>query len=463
MTVLIFVLGTFSLGFIIPAKDINLTQSLLIGFDNYFHYLRISWASPIIAVALMFGVLAGVLTWVSGPSKGIFAVGRAGYLPPFFQKSNKNGVQRVLYLCMGLSLGRLIVRRQHKGIIRLWVLQLIANFLWSILFFTLRNPLAGFIDIVLLNILVGLYIFAASRRDRAAAWLFVSYLLWTLFAAYLNGYILLHGTPATTPTTIQTESLTISKPKTERIMVHKMPELPYSTEALAPKMSKETFEYHYGKHLQTYVDNLNRLIPGTPYESMSLQEIVKKADGPIFNNAAQTWNHTFFFLMLTPDQKPMPQKLADRIARDFGSVEAFKEEFSKAATGLFGSGWTWLAADKDGKLQIISESNAGNPMTKGLKPVMTIDVWEHAYYIDYRNRRADFIKSYWELIDWDKVADRVFPRKYHCTACDYVYDPAKGDPESGIAPGTAFEDIPDDWVCPVCGLYKDSFKIVEEK
>ena len=187
-------------------------------------------------------------------------------------------------------------------------------------------------------------------------------------------------------------------------MVHKMPELPYSTEALAPKMSKETFEYHYGKHLQTYVDNLNRLIPGTPYESMSLQEIVKKAD------------------------------------------EAFKEEFSKAATGLFGSGWTWLAADKDGKLQIISESNAGNPMTKGLKPVMTIDVWEHAYYIDYRNRRADFIKSYWEL-----------------TACDYVYDPAKGDPESGIAPGTAFEDIPDDWVCPVCGLYKDSFKIVEEK
>lgn len=369
----------------------------------------------------------------------------------------------VLYLCMGLSLGRLIVRRQHKGIIRLWILQLIANFLWSILFFTLRNPLAGFIDIVLLNILVGLYIFAASRRDRAAAWLFVPYLLWTLFAAYLNGYILLHGTPAAAPTTIQTESLTISKPKTERIMVHKMPELPYSTEALAPKMSKETFEYHYGKHLQTYVDNLNRLIPGTPYESMSLQEIVKKADGPIFNNAAQAWNHTFFFLMLTPDQKPMPKRLADRIARDFGSVEAFKEEFSKAATGLFGSGWTWLAADKDGKLQIISESNAGNPMTKGLKPVMTIDVWEHAYYIDYRNRRADFIKSYWELIDWDKVADRVFPRKYHCTACDYVYDPAKGDPESGIAPGTAFEDIPDDWVCPVCGLYKDSFKIVEEK
>ena len=312
----------------------------------------------------------------------------------------------VLYLCMGLSLGRLIVRRQHKGIIRLWVLQLIANFLWSILFFTLRNPLAGFIDIVLLNILVGLYIFAASRRDRAAAWLFVPYLLWTLFAAYLNGYILLHGTPATTPTIIQTESLTISKPKTERIMVHKMPELPYSTEALAPKMSKETFEYHYGKHLQTYVDNLNRLIPGTPYESMSLQKIVKKADGPIFNNAAQTWNHTFFFLMLTPDQKPMPQKLADRIARDFGSVEAFKEEFSKAATGLFGSGWTWLAADKDGKLQIISESNAGNPMTKGLKPVMTIDVWEHAYYIDYRNRRAEQLHNLWKIVDWSVVESR---------------------------------------------------------
>ena len=409
----------------------------------------------------------------------------------------------VLYLCMGLSLGRLIVRRQHKGIIRLWVLQLIANFLWSILFFTLRNPLAGFIDIVLLNILVGLYIFAASRRDRAAAWLFVPYLLWTLFAAYLNGYILLHGTPAAAPTTIQTESLTISKPKTERIMVHKMPELPYSTEALAPKMSKETFEYHYGKHLQTYVDNLNRLIPGTPYESMSLQEIVKKADGKdgdVNNIEHQDDLEAASYIMLSPAQKQgmKLRKEIDDYRNLIGSLmtdsikraaienylsttihsgnrtpapsmwettlfETFKEEFSKAATGLFGSGWTWLAADKDGKLQIISESNAGNPMTKGLKPVMTIDVWEHAYYIDYRNRRADFIKSYWELIDWDKVADRIFPRKYHCTACDYVYDPAKGDPESGIAPGTAFEDIPDDWVCPVCGLYKDSFKIVEEK
>ena len=145
--------------------------------------------------------------------------------------------------------------------------------------------------------------------------------------------------------------------------------------------------------LYDYIDSLKNVI-------------VKKADGPIFNNAAQAWNHTFFFLMLTPDQKPMPQKLADRIARDFGSVEAFKEEFSKAATGLFGSGWTWLAADKDGKLQIISESNAGNPMTKGLKPVMTIDVWEHAYYIDYRNRRADAVAALWDRIDWKVVEER---------------------------------------------------------
>ena len=241
-----------------------------------------------------------------------------------------------------------------------------------------------------------------------------------------------------------------------------MPELPYAMEALAPKMSKETLEFHYGKHLQTYVDNLNRLIAGTPYENMQLDEIVKKAAGGIFNNAAQTWNHTFFFQMLTPNQKPMPQQLADRLARDFGSVEAFKEKFAAAAAGLFGSGWTWLAADKEGKLQIIAESNAGNPMTKGLRPLMTIDVWEHAYYIDYRNRRAEFIKMFWELIDWNKVADRCFPRKYRCTACDYVYDPEKGDPESGIAPGTPFDEIPDNWTCPLCGLYKDAFEMMEE-
>ena len=241
-----------------------------------------------------------------------------------------------------------------------------------------------------------------------------------------------------------------------------MPELPYALEALAPKMSAETFEYHYGKHLQTYVDNLNRLIAGTPYEEMSLEEIIRKADGGIFNNAAQTWHHAFFFRMLTPDRHPVPGKLAERLARDFGSVEEFKKQFTQAAVGLFGSGWVWLAADKSGKLSIVPKSNAGNPLTDGLRPVMTIDVWEHAYYIDYRNRRADFVAAFWELIDWRKVADRCIPKRYRCTACDYVYDPEKGDPETGIAPGTPFEEIPADWTCPLCGLYKADIRAIEE-
>ena len=190
-------------------------------------------------------------------------------------------------------------------------------------------------------------------------------------------------------------------------MKHTLPQLPYKTEALAPKMSAETFEYHYGKHLQTYIDNLNKLIEGTPYAEMPLDEIVRKADGGVFNNAAQTWNHTFFFLTLTPDQQPMPEKLAAALARDFGSVEAFREAFTKAAVGLFGSGWTWLAQQPDGKLVIVAESNAGNPMTRGLKPLLTVDVWEHAYYIDYRNRRAEFVKNWRDLVDWQKVADRL--------------------------------------------------------
>lgn len=190
-------------------------------------------------------------------------------------------------------------------------------------------------------------------------------------------------------------------------MLHKMPELPYKTEELAPKMSKETFDFHYGKHLQTYVDNLNKLIAGTPFEDSTLEEIIRKADGGIFNNAAQTWNHTFFFLSLTPHQPQMPDVLKEALTRDFGSVEAFKDEFTKAAIGLFGSGWTWLVADKDGHLSIVSESNAGNPLKRGLTPVMTIDVWEHAYYIDYRNRRADFVKTFWELVNWEYVAAKL--------------------------------------------------------
>ena len=237
-----------------------------------------------------------------------------------------------------------------------------------------------------------------------------------------------------------------------------MPELPYAPEALVPKMSRETLDYHYGKHLQTYVDNLNRLIPGTPYAEMPLDEIVRRADGAVFNNAAQAWNHTFFFRSLTPTQEAMPEALAARLTADFGSVEAFKEQFTKAAVGLFGSGWVWLAADRSGNLSIVAKPNAGNPMTDGLRPVLTVDVWEHAYYIDYRNRRADFVAAWWDLVDWKQVAERCIPRRWKCTACDYVYDPAKGDPETGIAPGTPFEEIPDDWACPLCGLSKEAFR-----
>lgn len=190
-------------------------------------------------------------------------------------------------------------------------------------------------------------------------------------------------------------------------MKHLMPQLPYAAEALAPHMSKETIDYHYGKHLQTYVDNLNRLIEGTPFEQMTLEDIVKKSEGALFNNAAQTWNHAFFFLSFTPTPTPMPQDLSDILAKEFGSVENFKDEFTKASLGLFGSGWVWLSIDQAGKLHISAESNAGNPLKHDLTPLLCIDVWEHSYYIDYRNRRADYIKEFWQIVDWNKVAERI--------------------------------------------------------
>lgn len=190
-------------------------------------------------------------------------------------------------------------------------------------------------------------------------------------------------------------------------MKHSMPQLPYTMEALAPYMSRETLEYHYGKHLQTYVDNLNKLIAGTPFENMTLEDIIRKADGGIFNNAAQTWNHTFFFETLTPRQTAMPDKLVQKLTEDFGSPEAFKQEFTQKATTLFGSGWVWLTENTQGKLSIQTEPNADNPLTKGMKPILVLDVWEHAYYIDYRNRRAAFIEAFWNLTDWEKVALRI--------------------------------------------------------
>lgn len=191
-------------------------------------------------------------------------------------------------------------------------------------------------------------------------------------------------------------------------MVHEMPKLPYAMDALTPSMSIETLEYHYGKHLQAYVDNLNRLIPATVYETMSLDDIVLQADGAVFNNAAQAWNHTFFFESLTPTAKAVPGELEKLLVENFGSLDAFKEQFVKAAASLFGSGWVWLVKDGQNRLSVVSESNAGNPMKKGLKPLLVIDVWEHAYYIDYRNRRADYINAFWKLVDWDKVSERCF-------------------------------------------------------
>ncbi len=197
-------------------------------------------------------------------------------------------------------------------------------------------------------------------------------------------------------------------PATETtIMKHTLPKLPYAKNALAPAMSEETIEYHYGKHLQTYLDNLNSMIVGTPFEDMDLEQIVIESTGSLYNNAAQAWNHTLFFLTMTPEPVAIPDNLEAKLTESFGSVEAFKSEFLKAASTLFGAGWAWLAEDKEGKLLILQESNAGNPLSKGLKPLLGVDVWEHSYYIDYRNRRADYLEAWWKLVDWSKVAERL--------------------------------------------------------
>ncbi|MCC8061883.1 MAG: superoxide dismutase [Rikenellaceae bacterium] len=193
---------------------------------------------------------------------------------------------------------------------------------------------------------------------------------------------------------------------------HELPKLPYTLDALAPKMSRETLEYHYGKHYKAYIDNLNALIPGTPYAGLSLEEIVVKApDGPIFNNAGQSLNHQLFFLGMSPEPQTQPGgALAAAIDRTFGSFEQFKAQFAKAATGVFGSGWAWLATDKAGNLSIKTEANAGNPLRSSLIPLLGLDVWEHSYYLDYRNRRAEYITNYWDLVDW-KVIDERYDRR----------------------------------------------------
>ena len=186
-----------------------------------------------------------------------------------------------------------------------------------------------------------------------------------------------------------------------------LPELPYAHNALEPIISERTISFHYGKHHQTYVNNLNGLVVGTEFENSDLESIVKKSEGPIFNNAAQIWNHTFYFLSLTPNKGSVPgDKILKAINEGWDSLENFKVEFNKAAVAVFGSGWAWLVKDAEGKLSIVKESNAGNPITRGLTPILTFDVWEHAYYLDYQNRRADYVAALWDLVDWKIVSDR---------------------------------------------------------
>lgn len=190
-------------------------------------------------------------------------------------------------------------------------------------------------------------------------------------------------------------------------MEHTLPELPYAQDALAPHISKETIEYHYGKHHQTYITNLNNQIKGTEYENMSLEDIVKKSSGGIFNNAAQTWNHTFYWFGLTPKSEGKPSgDLAAAIDKKWGSFDAFKEAFNQCATGTFGSGWAWLVKKADGSLDLVSTGNAATPLTTADTPLLTCDVWEHAYYIDYRNSRPNYLKGFWEIVNWNEVANR---------------------------------------------------------
>jgi Fe-Mn family superoxide dismutase len=188
-------------------------------------------------------------------------------------------------------------------------------------------------------------------------------------------------------------------------MAHELPPLPYAKNALEPVISEETLDYHYGKHHQAYVTNLNNMVPGTEFENASLDDIVMKASGGIFNNAAQVWNHTFYWNCLSPHGGGEPSgALADAINSAFGSFDTFKDEFTKSAVGNFGSGWTWLVKNADGGVEIVNTTNAGNPMTEGKTPLLTIDVWEHAYYVDYRNARPKYLDEVWKLINWNFVA-----------------------------------------------------------
>ena len=191
-------------------------------------------------------------------------------------------------------------------------------------------------------------------------------------------------------------------------MEHQLPALPYAMDALAPHISAETLEFHYGKHHQTYVTKLNGLIPGTEFENMSLEDIVGKSSGGVFNNAAQVWNHSFYWNCLSPNGGSEPGgALLDAINKAFGSFADFKEKFSKSAITNFGSGWTWLVKNNSGELEIINTSNAGTVLNNNNTVLLTCDVWEHAYYVDYRNARPAYVNAFWNLVNWDFVSGNL--------------------------------------------------------
>ncbi len=190
-------------------------------------------------------------------------------------------------------------------------------------------------------------------------------------------------------------------------MAFELPALPYAADALEPVISAETIQFHYGKHHQAYVDNLNRLVADTDHADSSLEDLITSTEGALFNNAAQVWNHTFYWHCMTPRPSDAPSgALADAISAAFGSQDEFKTRFLAAAAGNFGSGWTWLVTDGDGKLAITNTSNAENPLTQALQPLLTCDVWEHAYYVDYRNARAKYLEAWWDIVDWTFVEAR---------------------------------------------------------
>lgn len=190
-------------------------------------------------------------------------------------------------------------------------------------------------------------------------------------------------------------------------MKFELPPLPYAENALEPVISAETISFHYGRHHQAYVNNLNKLIVGTRFENATLEQIIMEADGGIFNNGAQVWSHTFYWEGLGGKGGQPQGRLLEKINEDFGSFEQFKTVFADNAAKLFGSGWAWLVMDQENKLRIVQTSNAGNPLRDKQKPLFTCDVWEHAYYLDYQNRRPDYLKSFWDIVDWNRVAERL--------------------------------------------------------